>query len=137
MARQFICPFCCTLYNGTLPLEAWTTCDNCCERFKVWPFLGDQNSMLRALTSGIFGLIAGMKCPNCGIRDSSHLRDVDCGQIAISGRWHSSWDSFYLCNKCRGTWYYGETREAWHKHVHRSNEPVRLPRSASAVHVGR
>ena len=86
MARDFICPHCCAIYTGTLSLGETTTCDRCCEEFPVLPFLGDQNSILRMMGGGLFEMVAGKKCPNCGVRDFAHLRDVDCGQRVVSGR---------------------------------------------------
>jgi hypothetical protein len=65
MPREFICPYCCTLYTGTLPLGAVTTCDNCCERFSVLPFHGDQNGVLRMIGGWVAEAFAGKKCPGC------------------------------------------------------------------------
>ena len=123
MARDFICPHCCSVYTGTLELGATTTCDTCFEEFAVLPFLGDQRRPSQLMGKGgalgllgmggyLFEKAAGNKCPNCGVRDCAQLRDVDCGQHVISGSWHNCWRSFYFCKKYHATWYYAESSEA-------------------------
>ncbi|MBX9679646.1 MAG: hypothetical protein K2X38_12860 [Gemmataceae bacterium] len=59
MAREFICPHCCTVYTGTLPLGATTTCDRCSEEFPVLLFLGNQNGVLRMMDGWMFETFAG------------------------------------------------------------------------------
>ena len=112
MARRFICPHCCTIYNGNLSLGAATRCGHCHEDFRVLPFHGDQNSIGRMMGGAIFEMFRGKKCPGCGVRDSVHLGNVDCGQRVVSGLWHNGWQSFHMCKRCHATWYYFESCEA-------------------------
>ena len=112
MARDFVCPHCCTVYTGTHSLGAAVQCDRCFTAFTVLPFSGGQSSLLRLMGGAVFDMFAGRKCPNCRVRDSVHLGNVDGPQRVISGRWHDTWRSFYLCRQCNATWYYADALEA-------------------------
>jgi hypothetical protein len=112
MAREFICPHCCTTYRGIVSLGDVVTCEACCESFPVLPFFGDQNGLLRMMGGRLFEAVVGQKYPNCGVRDAAHIRAVDGPQRVIGGRWHDVWRSYYLCRRCNATWYYAEALEA-------------------------